>query len=108
MTLFEVDLSRVPQPAIEVSKRQFYTALALQGFITTAEAEAAMAGNALPAALEIIVATIEDETEQFVARGKLLHATTYISTDPLVAPIAASQELSPQEVTQFFQGAAQL
>lgn len=97
---------------IELNKRQFYTALALlphpvteQPFITFEEAYAAMAGNALPAALEAIVENTPGLTDaqRFVMRGKLLHGVRYLSDDEMVPGIAASQNLTDEQVYGFFQ-----
>jgi hypothetical protein len=106
-------IAETPSPTIILNKRQFYTALALmpkpgteERFITWEEANAAMAGNALPAALEALLLQIPSGDQREVVRGKLLHGVRFISNDELVPGIAASQNLSSEEVQAFFQFAS--
>lgn len=107
---FVYDLEDIPLSQIVLNKRQFYTALALQQFITFEEADDAMAGNALPTALQAIVEGTPDITdaERFIMRGKLLHGVRYLSDDEMVPTIAATQNLTNEEVYGFFQFASQL
>lgn len=95
-------------PTRLVSRRQFYTALALAGTITQAEALDGMAGNALPAALEAMVAAIPDATQEFIARGLLLSASDFKRDHPLVSSIGAAQGMTEQQIDNFFSTASQL
>lgn len=91
-----------------ISRRQFYTALALAETITAQEALDGMAGNALPAALAAMVDAVQDPTEQFVARGLLLAASDFRRDHPLVSQIGAAQGMTEQQIDAFFATAASL
>lgn len=101
-----------PPPAVEppapiISRRQFYTAAALSGFITMDEALAALAGT-IPTALLAVVSGLEDATHQFIAKGKLIAAVDFDINDPLVGVVALSMGLTDEQIAEFWRLAGTL
>ena len=84
-----------------ISDRQFFQGLALQGFITTAEALDAVKTGALPQQIEAMVATLP-ESEQFSARMLLSGATTFQRTHPLVSVLGDMMKMTAQELDEFW------
>ncbi|KQZ50325.1 hypothetical protein ASD54_08705 [Rhizobium sp. Root149] len=92
-----------------LSRRQFYQALALgdDPYITEAEALAAVASGMLPAAVEAIVSNLPSET-QFSARMLLVGATTFVRSHPLVGAFGVALGMSESQLDEFWLGASKL
>lgn len=101
------DAARAPRPGT-ISDRQFFQGLALQSFITEAEALEAVKTGVLPAALETIVAGIADPAAQFAARMILSGATMFERDHPLVASVGAALGLNEAQIDALFVAAAGL
>ena len=96
-----------PQPIVTLSRRQFYQALALAGYITETEALAAMAG-VIPAPLSTAIDALADAQEQFTARMLLAGGAEFRRDHPLVEIIGAAHGQSAAQIDQFFATAAML
>lgn len=84
-----------------VSRRQLLTGLAVVGWVSEQEAEAALATGALPTAVETVINSLPEE-ERFTARMKWIGFQTAYRDDPMVAALAAAEEKTEQEVDDFF------
>ncbi|NUB24320.1 hypothetical protein [Azospirillum brasilense] len=97
-----------PEPVPEViSDRQFFQQLALDGYITPAEALAAVRTGDLPPVLADLIAHM-DEAERFGAEMLLSGATEFRRDHPMTAVIGEARGLTPDEVDDFFRRAAAL
>lgn len=86
----------------EISRRQFYEGLAKYDFITKEEALAALKTGALPTAIQTIIDSIEDENAAFEAEMHLIGSLNFNRNHPLVPVFASSQEMSEQDVLDFW------
>lgn len=91
------------KPAVPdaISRRQFYTALALNDIITKDAALYAL-GGVIPDALAAIIDNIPNETDRFIARGLLIGASNFERNHPLVASVGAAQGMTTQQIDDFF------
>lgn len=97
----------LPAPLIPLSRRQFYEGLAGAGYITNAEALAAMAG-VIPKALSDLAATIADPQEQFKAMMLLAGGRDFIRTYPLVEQFGEAKGLTSAQIDDLFRAWAAL
>src|SRR5690554_3684023 len=74
----------IPQ---SVSRRQLLTGLAIVGWISEQEAEAALATGAMPVAVENVINSLPEE-HRFPARMKWIGFQTAYRDDPMVAALA--------------------
>ena len=90
-----------------ISRRQFFTELALQGVCSPEEAETAMVGGELPDAFASVLALLPEE-ERFLARMLLKGAAAFERTHPMVAVFAMAQNPPWPDalVDEFFRLAA--
>ncbi len=95
-----------PVPAT-ISDRQFFQQAAIGGFITEAEALAAVATGAIPDALETFVSGLPGG-DQFNARMLLSGATVFERAHPMTAAIGAAWGMTSEQVDEFFREAAGL
>lgn len=95
-----------PVPAV-ISDRQFFQALAMDGYITPAEALAAVRTGDLPPVLADLIAHM-DEDERFGAEMLLSGATEFRRDHPMTIVIGEARGLTPDEVDDFFRRAAAL
>ncbi|MGR0183221.1 hypothetical protein [Azospirillum aestuarii] len=105
------DPDHVP-PALEpvppvISDRQFFQQLALDDYITQAEALAAVRTGDLPPVLAELIAHM-DEAERFGAEMLLSGAVEFRRDHPLTIAIGEAREMAPDEVDDFFRRAAAL
>lgn len=96
-----------PVPSV-ISRRQFYQGLAVEGFITNQEALDAMRTGAMPAALQSILDGMTDNSSRFEAEMLLLGAHEFHRNHPLTIVIAEAQDMSEQEVDDFWRLCASL
>ncbi len=90
-----------------ISKRQFYQQAAVDGFITTNEALAAVTTGAIPEALDTFIMSLP-QGDQFGARMLLAGATEFQRNHPMTTAIAAAWEMDSAATDQFFTAAAAL
>lgn len=96
-------------PKVEaISDRQFFQMLALSSVITMQEALAAVKTGEIPAAIQVMVDAIEDETERFSAEMILSGATIFRRNHPLTTQIGLAQGMTSQQIDDFFLAASQL
>ncbi|MBK3798650.1 hypothetical protein GAY33_05290 [Azospirillum brasilense] len=105
-TPFEPPAVPDPVPA-SISDRQFFQQLAVDGYISQAEALAAVKTGDVPAILLALIADMPDD-ERFAAEMLLSGATTYERAHPLSVAIGEARGLTPEEVNAFFRAAAKL
>jgi hypothetical protein len=91
-----------PPPTVveEISDRQFFQQLAIEGDITEDEALAAVQTGAIPSDLQAVIATLPAD-QQFNARMLLAGATVFKFSNPLTAALAAA--LTPPRTTEQMQ-----
>lgn len=97
-----------PEPGAvpDISRRQFYTQLSLDGTITGTEALAAMTGE-LPAVIIGLISQLPDE-QQFTAEMHLIGTPTFERDHPITALFGALRNQTPAETDEFFRAAATL
>ncbi|QCN96675.1 hypothetical protein D3093_15150 (plasmid) [Azospirillum argentinense] len=105
-TPFEPPAASTPVPA-SISDRQFFQQMAVDGYISQAEALAAVKTGNVPAILLALIADMPSG-ERFAAEMLLSGATTYERAHPLSVAIGEARGLTPEEVDAFFQAAAKL
>lgn len=99
----------VPAPIVpeEISPAQLFLQLNALGFITTQEALDAATAGKVPAAIDAIFSTLP-ANEALAARVRWARMTTCLRSDPLVAGLALANNLSEEDIDQFFIDAAKL
>lgn len=92
-----------PTPTVpeSVDRRQILTGLALVGWITEAEAEAALTVGARPAAVDAVINALPED-HRFHARMKWAGFKNAYRDDDMVAALAVIEGKTPQEVDEFF------
>lgn len=91
-----------------ISDRQFYQQAALAGYITKADALAAVQSGFIPAILQQIVDNTLDPAEKFDAEMLLSGATEFKRGHPLTIKIGGAFGLSDDQLDQFWRDAAKL
>lgn len=91
-----------------ISDRQFFQQAAIEGFITQAEALAAVQTGTIPAVLQTLIDSIQDETERFAATMVLAGATTFSRNHPLTEAVRIYLNKTSEEIDQFFINASTL
>lgn len=92
-----------PVPA-EISDRQFFHILAVDGLITEAEALAAVKTGDAPAAFEAFIASLP-EAERFNARMLLEGATTFRRDHPLTNAFGSMYGMTPEQIDDLWRRA---
>lgn len=104
-----VDPPPPPPPVIpDISDRQFFQQANVAGFITQAEALAAVQTGTIPAALQVILDTIPDENQKFGATMVLAGATVFERNHPLTISIGTAMGMNAEQINAFFTSAASL
>lgn len=96
-----------PPPVPDITRRQFYQQLAVQGVITETEAKAGISGGALPASLQILVAALPAD-QLFNAECLLLGAQTLQRSHPMTDKIGTSYGWTSEQIDAFFIAAGAL
>lgn len=91
-----------------ISDRQFYQQAAIDGYISQADALAAVQTGFIPGPLQAIVDQISDADEKFNAQMILSGATTFYRDHPLTDQIGAALGMAPEGIDQFFRSAVAL
>lgn len=97
----------VQQEISSITRRQFLIGAAGAGLLTSAEAEAAATGGAIPAAIEAVFNTLPN-AQNLAARITWATMTKIERNEPLVDAAAAAFGLNESEVDAFFLSAAQI
>lgn len=99
-----------PKPPVqeEISRRQFYQGLAKAEYISNSDALAAMRTGAVPEALQIIIDGMENDEAKFEAEMLLIGASAFYRNHPFTLIIAVTQDLSEEEVDDFWDLCASL
>jgi hypothetical protein len=95
-------------PVPDISDRQFFQQLAVDGDISQGEALAAVTTGAIPPTLQTIVDGITDPAPRFAAEMLLSGATTFERSHPLTDAIGQATGRTPEQVDEFFRAAALL
>ncbi|ARQ56880.1 hypothetical protein Kim5_CH00772 [Rhizobium sp. Kim5] len=103
----DIVIARSDKLLPDISCRQFFQQLALDGIIPEAEALAAVSAGVLPTDIEAIVASLPP-AEQFGARMLLSGAQTFHRKHPLVPVFAAAIGMSDSELDTFWLAASKL
>ncbi|MDK3075152.1 hypothetical protein QO034_18855 [Sedimentitalea sp. JM2-8] len=80
---------------------QLLIGLVTEGWITEAEGDAWLTGNALPASAVALVGTLPAPA-QFAARARMLRMSEAVRMDPLVVALAAAEGKTDAEIDTFF------
>ncbi|PAY07193.1 hypothetical protein CK489_15445 [Bradyrhizobium sp. UFLA03-84] len=91
----------------DISLRQFYQQLAVQGVITQDDALSAVRTGALPSALQTIVNGLP-QAQQFPATMMLSGASTFQRSNSMTAAIGAAYGWTSEQIDAFFVAAAQI
>ncbi|CAN7330709.1 hypothetical protein [Neorhizobium tomejilense] len=103
----DFEVTEIVVVAPDISDRQFFQQLAVEGYISESEALAAVSVGALPAAVEAIVGALTPE-DQFSARMLLSGATRFERAHPLVEVFAAAIGMTTQQLDAFWAAASEL
>lgn len=95
-------------PPLIISDRQFFQQAAIDGYITQADALAAVQTGFIPLPLQSIVDQIPDANERFTAEMLLSGATIFVRDHPLVAEIGTAFNMTPSQIDTFFRNAMAL
>lgn len=91
----------IAPPIPDLTFAQLLIGLEAEGWITTEEAEAWLAGDALPAAFMTAVSQLP-AGQQFAAKARGYRMQKAVRSDPLVALLATIEEKTSAEVDAFF------
>lgn len=91
----------------QISDRQFFQQLAIEGKIAEHEALDAVGSGAIPAAMEVLILQLPSE-QQFSARMLVRGATVFKRDHPVTALIGQLYGFSEQEIDALWVAAAQL
>ena len=91
----------------EISRRQFFQQLAVDGVIDEAEAKAAVKTGDLPDVLIGFVAALP-QADRFAAEMLLAGASVFLRDHPLTSAVGAAQGRTAAEIDAFFRAAAEL
>lgn len=96
-----------PMPLPPISDRQFYQQAAVEGYITQAEALAAVQTGTIPAVLQALVATLPAD-QQFGANMILAGATQFNRLHPLTVAFMTARGMTSDDGDTFWRAAGQL
>lgn len=96
-----------PAVFLDISDRQFFQQLAIDGEITEAEALAAVATGTVPAALAAVIAALPSP-DQFAANMFLQGATTFERNHPMTVALAGLMGWDDEMLGALWTAAAQL
>lgn len=103
-----IELPPEPEPVpAEVNRRQILTALGMRGWISEAEAEAALTNGARPAAVDAIISQMPED-QRFAARMKWAGFQHAYPGDPMVGALAAIEGKSEEDIADLFRLAASI
>ena len=91
-----------PAPVPDLTARQFFSALMLDGIITESEA----INRTIPASVDIFLNTLPDQNQAKIARITWAQMVTIPRNDPLVDLLGAVLNKTPTQIDDFFIQAA--
>lgn len=94
-------------PIEDISRRQFFQQLAIEGAITEAEALAAVANGAIPEALSNMIVQLPQD-QRFTARMLICGATMFERRHQMTALIGSMYGWDSAQLDNFWQNAALL
>lgn len=100
------DPSAMPPPS-EISDRQFFQQLAVDGLITEAEALDAVGPGVIPASMDGLIDDLPPE-QQFSARMLVRGATTFLRNHPVTQLIGQLYGLSSAQIDTLWRNASHL
>ena len=97
-----------PEPVPdEISDRQFFQRLAMEGRITEAEALAAVATGTIPVAMQALIAQLPAD-QQFAAKMLVSGATIFRRLHPVADMIRQLYQWSPEQRDAFWLAASKV
>lgn len=103
-----IKIRKAPPPPVpqELSFAQFVVGLTETGWITDAEAEAWLAGNALPAGVELALGQIPAQAggqkPRLRARARALRPSVVMRNNELLAMMAAQRGATAEQLDDMF------
>lgn len=97
-----------PAPQLVISDRQFFQQAAIEGYISKADALAAVQTGFIPGPLQAIVDQIADADEKFAAQMLLSGATIFYREHWLTDQIGLAMGMTPEQIDAFFTAASTL
>jgi hypothetical protein len=91
-----------------ISDRQFFQALAEMGFITLAEALAAVKTGEIPVEFQALIASLPSEEDRFAAEMLMSGATQFNRSHPLTLAFGASKGWTSEDIDELFVLAASM
>lgn len=91
-----------PAPVPDLTARQFFSALMLDGIITESEA----INRTIPASVDTFLNTLPDQNQAKIARITWAQMVTIPRNDPLVDLLGAVLNKTPTQIDDFFRQAA--
>lgn len=91
-----------PVPVFDLTARQFFSALMLDGIITESEA----INRTIPASIDTFLNTLPDQNQAKIARVTWATMVTIPRSDPLVDILGAVLNKTPAQIDDFFIQAA--
>ena len=107
-TVTPYEATAEPSRCYPISDRQFYQQLAVTGRITQAEALAAVQTGTIPAALDAYIDSLSTDDEKFNARMLLSGAISFERMHPLTEAIGIAQNLTEEQLDDFWTAAGLL
>lgn len=96
-----------PPPPQQISDRQFFQQLAIQGVITEDEALAAVQTGAIPASMMPAISALATD-EQFAAKMAVSGDTVFVRGDPMTEAIRVLMGWTPAQTDALWVAAAAL
>ena len=108
MSIIKIDpaLVRLPVPA-EISDRQFFQQMAIEGRITEQEALDAVGSGVIPSAMDALIDQLPSE-QRFAARMLVRGATTFRRDHPVTDLIGQLYGMSGDLIDETWRKAAEL
>lgn len=97
-----------PAPVPDISDRQFFQQLSIDGVISEEDALAAVQTGFIPPPLQVIVDAIEDPAAKFAAKMLISGATVFQRSHPMSEAIRIARGMSPEDCDDFFRASAAL
>ncbi len=108
MSIIKIDPSLVQRPVpVEISDRQFFQQMALDGKITKQEALDAVGSGIIPPAMDGLVDQLPEE-QQFPARMLIRGAATFRRDHPVTELIGQLYGMSSEQIDKTWRKAALL
>lgn len=108
MSIIKIDPSLIIEPVPdEISDRQFFQQMAVEGRITQQEALDAVGSGIIPGAMEVLIEMLPEE-QRFAARMLIRGATTFRRTHPVTELIGQLYDMTSEQIDATWRDAAKL